>query len=361
MNAWQISSADITTLVGRGVGMIVLVMALLFGSIIGSALKLQDRVEGLAGWITDRLGQGGETRQHFVNAIVTPSLLFCIGPLTIVGSLTDGLGRGSDQLIVKSILDGFAAIAFASSLGIGVLFSAGMVAIIQGTLTLAGFLLGDVLPTAYVDIITATGGVILLALALSLLDVKKIRVAESAACPRARAPAAAGRLAGGLMAKKPAGTPASTSSRRPGSRSRSTSTTTRPRTTFGDDGRGVSVLAERVFKHCWRASSAVPSPSSSGVVPVSGQLDLQGLRCRGRRQARADMADPASRRDPAGYVVGGISPLGQRTRLRTVVDASALAYETVLVSGGRRGLTLELAPTDLVRLTDAVVAPIGRS
>ncbi|HEY5482427.1 MAG TPA: DUF554 family protein, partial [Propionibacteriaceae bacterium] len=79
---------------------------------------------------------------------------------------------------VKSILDGFAAIAFASSLGVGVLLSAGMVAIIQGSLTLAGFLLGDVLPTAYVDIITATGGVILLALALGLLGVKQIRVAE---------------------------------------------------------------------------------------------------------------------------------------------------------------------------------------
>lgn len=178
MNAWQISSTDLRDLVGRGVGMIVLVMALLFGSIIGSALKLQDRVEGLAGWVTDHIGQGGESRQHFVQAIVTPSLLFCIGPLTIVGSLTDGLGRGSDQLVVKSILDGFAAIAFASSLGIGVLFSAAMVALIQGALTLAGFLLGDVLPTAYVDIITATGGVILLALALGLLDVKRIRVAE---------------------------------------------------------------------------------------------------------------------------------------------------------------------------------------
>jgi uncharacterized membrane protein YqgA involved in biofilm formation len=177
-NAWQISSTALSDLVGHGVGMIVLVMALLFGGIAGSALRLQDRVEGLAGYLTDRLGQGGETRQHFVTAIVTPTLLFCIGPLTIVGSLSDGLGRGADQLLVKSILDGFAAIAFASSLGVGVLLSAGMVAIIQGSLTLAGFLLGDVLPTPYVDIITATGGVILLALALGLLGVKQIRVAE---------------------------------------------------------------------------------------------------------------------------------------------------------------------------------------
>ena len=177
-NAWQISSTALSDLVGHGIGMIVLVMALLIGGITGSALRLQDRVEGLAGILTDRLGQGGETRHHFVTAIVTPTLLFCIGPLTIVGSLSDGLGRGADQLLVKSILDGFAAIAFASSLGVGVLLSAGMVAIIQGGLTLAGFLLGDVLPAPYVDIITATGGVILLALALGLLGVKQIRVAE---------------------------------------------------------------------------------------------------------------------------------------------------------------------------------------
>lgn len=177
-NAWQISSTALSDMVGNGVGMIVLVMALLFGAILGSALRLQDRIEGLAGYLTDRLGQGGETRQHFISAIVTPTLLFCIGPLTIVGSLSDGLGRGAEQLLVKSILDGFAAIAFASSLGVGVLFSAAMVGILQGGLTLAGFLLGDVLPTPYVDIITATGGVILLALALGLLGVKQIRVAE---------------------------------------------------------------------------------------------------------------------------------------------------------------------------------------
>ena len=71
-------------------------------------------------------------------------------------------------------------------------------------------------------------------------------------------------------------------------------------------------------------------------------------------------ADPAAAQRSSGYVVGGISPLGQRTRQRTVVDESALAYETVLVSGGRRGLQLELAPAELVRLTDAVVADIGR-
>jgi Cys-tRNA(Pro)/Cys-tRNA(Cys) deacylase len=97
-----------------------------------------------------------------------------------------------------------------------------------------------------------------------------------------------------------------------------------------------------------------------GVVPVSGQMDLKALAAAVGGK-RAEMADPAVAQRSSGYVVGGISPLGQRTRLRTVIDQSAMSYETLLVSGGRRGLQVELAPADLVRLTDAAVADIGRS
>jgi Cys-tRNA(Pro)/Cys-tRNA(Cys) deacylase len=95
------------------------------------------------------------------------------------------------------------------------------------------------------------------------------------------------------------------------------------------------------------------------VVPVSGSLDLKALAAAvgGKRAA---MADPALAQRRTGYVVGGISPVGQRTTHPTVVDASALDHATVLVSGGRRGLDLELSPAELVRVTDAVVAPIGR-
>lgn len=96
------------------------------------------------------------------------------------------------------------------------------------------------------------------------------------------------------------------------------------------------------------------------VVPVSGQLDLKAL-ARALGAPRATMADPADAERATGYVVGGISPVGQRRRHRTVVDSSALAHETVLVSGGRRGLDLELAPADLVATTGAVTAEIGRS
>ena len=97
-----------------------------------------------------------------------------------------------------------------------------------------------------------------------------------------------------------------------------------------------------------------------GIVPVSGSLDLKALAAAVGGK-RAVMADPALAERRTGYVVGGISPLGQRTTHPTVVDSSALDQETVLVSGGRRGLDLELAPGDLVAATSAVVAAIGRA
>ena len=94
------------------------------------------------------------------------------------------------------------------------------------------------------------------------------------------------------------------------------------------------------------------------VVPVSAQLDLKALAAAVGAK-KAAMADPAAATSSSGYVVGGISPLGQRTRLRTVVDSSAEDFSTVYVSAGRRGLQVELAPADLVRLTDATLAPVS--
>jgi Cys-tRNA(Pro)/Cys-tRNA(Cys) deacylase len=96
-----------------------------------------------------------------------------------------------------------------------------------------------------------------------------------------------------------------------------------------------------------------------GVVPVAGSLDLKALAA-ALGGKRAVMADPAAAERSTGYVVGGISPLAQRTRLRTAVDETAELFETVLVSAGRRGLSVELAPADLVRLTGAVVADLAR-
>ncbi|NIZ92779.1 Cys-tRNA(Pro) deacylase [Kineococcus rubinsiae] len=133
-------------------------------------------------------------------------------------------------------------------------------------------------------------------------------------------------------------------------------------TRFGDEAvralqqAGVDVTPERVLK---TLLADVDGRLVVAVVPVATSLDLKALAAAvgGKRAA---MADPARAQRSSGYVLGGISPLGQRTALPTVVDDSALAWPTVLVSGGRRGLQVELSPADLVHLLDAVVAAVAR-
>jgi len=113
---------------------------------------------------------------------------------------------------------------------------------------------------------------------------------------------------------------------------------------------------ERVFK---TLLADVDGELVVGIVPVTGMLDLKGLAAAvsGKRAVMAD-AKVAERR--TGYVVGGISPIGQKSRHRTVLDETAELHDTVFVSGGRRGFDLELAPADLIRATDAIVADIAR-
>ncbi|MBI4900651.1 MAG: Cys-tRNA(Pro) deacylase [Actinobacteria bacterium] len=131
---------------------------------------------------------------------------------------------------------------------------------------------------------------------------------------------------------------------------------------FGDETVAeLGVASNRVFKTLVATLTGTGRPELVvGVVPVSGQLDLKSLAA-ALGGKRADMADAAVAQRSSGYVVGGISPLGQKTRLPTVLDSSAMTYPTILVSGGRRGLQVELDPADLVRLAGATVADIGRS
>ena len=126
---------------------------------------------------------------------------------------------------------------------------------------------------------------------------------------------------------------------------------------YGEEAaEALGVSPDRVFK---TLVADVDGALTVAVVPVAGQLDLKALAAAvgGKRAA---MADPAAAERTTGYVRGGISPLGQRKRLPTVVDASASGHETVCVSAGRRGLEVELSPTDLVSLTSATVSPIAR-
>ncbi|GAA0656196.1 Cys-tRNA(Pro) deacylase [Kitasatospora atroaurantiaca] len=124
----------------------------------------------------------------------------------------------------------------------------------------------------------------------------------------------------------------------------------------GEAAEVLGIPAARVFK---TLVAEVDGTLMVGVVPVSGQLDLKALAAAvgGKRAA---MAEPAAAERSSGYVLGGISPLGQRRALRTVLDSSALDHPTVYVSAGRRGLEVELAPADLITLTNARTAPIGR-
>lgn len=117
----------------------------------------------------------------------------------------------------------------------------------------------------------------------------------------------------------------------------------------------LGVSSERLFK---TLVAKVDGKLVCAVVPVSGHLDLKAL-ARAVSGKRAAMADPTAAQRATGYVLGGISPLGQRSRLPVVVDASAEEFETIFVSAGRRGLQVELMPADLLRLTSARTAPIA--
>jgi len=183
MSAASVGSPALADAVGPTAPVLVVLAALVLGGILGSALRLEERLERLAGAVgagatRGRDQDGPSARERFVEGWLTATLLFCVGPLTILGSLQDGLGRGIDQLVVKSSLDFFASIAFASSFGVGVLFSAVSVLVVQGLLTLAGALLGAVMPESQIMALTATGGLMLVGISLRLLDVRRISVGD---------------------------------------------------------------------------------------------------------------------------------------------------------------------------------------
>lgn len=179
-SALAVTAPELVAEVGTSAPVLIVLGSLLVGGIAGSLLRLEQRVEGVGAWLQRRLagGSGSAERQRFVEGFVVSSLVFCTGPLTILGSLNDGLGNGGDQLLLKSVLDGFAAIAFAASFGWGVAASAVTVVVVQGALTLLGLALGDVLPDAHLAAITATGGLLLVGVSLRLLRIRDVPVAD---------------------------------------------------------------------------------------------------------------------------------------------------------------------------------------
>ncbi|MBI5035224.1 MAG: DUF554 domain-containing protein [Chloroflexi bacterium] len=154
--------------------------SILFGGIIGEWIGIQAYLDSIGKKLEERFARGGESGK-FTRGFVTASLIFCIGPMTILGSIQDGLIGDYNLLAIKSTLDGFAALAFASTLGIGVAFAALTVFISQGSLSLAAMLMGSALgsvsrETPWVIEMTATGGVLVMGIGLLLLELKQVRV-----------------------------------------------------------------------------------------------------------------------------------------------------------------------------------------
>ena len=179
-SAMAVLDSGLADEVGDAAPMLIVLGAMLIGGIVGSLLRIESRLEGFGGWLRTRLaGEGSaEARHRFIEGFVTASLIFCTGPLTILGSLNDGLGNGADQLLLNSALDFFAAMAFAAAFGWGVAASVIVVVGIQGSLTLVGLALGDVLPDPHLAAITATGGLLLVGVALRLLRIREVPVAD---------------------------------------------------------------------------------------------------------------------------------------------------------------------------------------
>lgn len=166
---------------GQTNNMLIPLFSLVLGTILGELLKIEEGMNGLGekvqGWVAKFSPGMSADRQRFVTGFVSASLLFCIGPMAILGSLQDGISGNYEMLAIKSLLDGIASIAFASTLGIGVAFSAGMVFLYQGAISLLAQVIGDGFSEAIVAEMTATGGIILAAIGISsLLEIKKIRI-----------------------------------------------------------------------------------------------------------------------------------------------------------------------------------------
>ncbi|MFQ5869829.1 MAG: DUF554 domain-containing protein [Candidatus Zixiibacteriota bacterium] len=154
---------------------LILIGSLVLGGITGELLKIEEALEKVGEYLKKKVkSESG----NFVLGFVSASLLFCVGPMTVVGSLEDGLFGKADLLYIKSVLDGFASLILSSGLGIGVLFSFLTVLIFQGSLTLLGNQLEFILREDIITEMSAAGGLLIVGIGLQLLDIKKIRVAN---------------------------------------------------------------------------------------------------------------------------------------------------------------------------------------
>jgi len=151
-----------------------IIISLVLGAVIGEGLHIEEGLAALGRWAERRVGASGQTT--LARAFVTSSLLFCVGPMTVLGAIQDGLGQTPLLLYTKSVLDGISSVAIGATLGAGVLLSAGTILIYQGLLTLAAGVVQQLMTPAMTRELAATGGVLIVGLGLVILEVRPIRV-----------------------------------------------------------------------------------------------------------------------------------------------------------------------------------------
>ena len=150
-----------------------MIAALITGALIGEALRLETYMERFGEWMKSRLRLGSE---KFTEGLLTAFLLYCMGSLTILGAIEEGMGGSPKLLLIKSMMDGVSSIALASGLGIGVIFSAVPLLIYQGGITLLAMGFGEFFPELFVVELSAVGGILLMGLGINILEIKKIKV-----------------------------------------------------------------------------------------------------------------------------------------------------------------------------------------
>ncbi|MBI9057137.1 DUF554 domain-containing protein [Labilibaculum sp. DW002] len=153
--------------------LLLMVFSLVVGSLIGEGLRLEERVENLSELLKRKIGS---KEDKFSTGFVTAFMLFCLGTLTILGSIEEGMGKEPTLLMTKSVMDGFSAIALAAVMGVGVIFSVIPLLIYQGGLTLLAALFGEVIPEVIINEIAGVGGILIIGLGISILEIKKIKV-----------------------------------------------------------------------------------------------------------------------------------------------------------------------------------------
>ena len=171
----------ITMLIGfqmaaKSQNILVVMGAILIGGIVGELFRIEDRVEKLGEFLQEKLSRG--STNTFAEGFVTASLVFCVGPMAVLGSISDGLSGDYSLLSLKAVLDGFASVAFAASLGWGVGVSSISILVYQGGITLFAGVLAGVLSDAMVTEMTATGGLIIVGIGIRLLDLKELPLAN---------------------------------------------------------------------------------------------------------------------------------------------------------------------------------------